>query len=271
MHAANNRPMSFRGVRQIFLYNWHFYAATVVFDLAAAVLIRFSSSAWMRLFICVIAVAATFWALSSLLVSHYVYDRSPLCQWNWLRKVLKEPPGHWANIHAGLDQTSESLMQMFPDGRRRVLDIYVRSEMGEPSIERARRSALPAAAAEAANPFALPLENGECDAVFVIFAAHELRKRKSRIQFFREILRALTANGCVVLVEHLRDWKNFLAYGPGALHFFSRREWLGVGSGAGFSVSSEIGVTPFVRCFVLAKTAGGSTVDLRQNGNAPCD
>jgi SAM-dependent methyltransferase len=162
-------------------------------------------------------------------------------------------------------------MQMFPDGRRRVLDIYVRSEMGEPSIERARRSALPAAAAEAANPFALPLENGECDAVFVIFAAHELRRRESRLQFFREVFRALKPSGCVVLVEHLRDWKNFVAYGPGALHFFSRRDWLGASREAGFTVAGETSVTPFVRCFVMAKPASGTTGDLRQNGNAPCD
>ena len=256
---------------QIFLYNWHFYAATFVLDLLAVVLlIRLSPPAGIRLAIYLIAAMATFWALSSLLVSHYIYDRSRLYQWNWLPAVLKKSPGNWVNIHAGLDQTSDSLMRLFPGVRRRILDIYVPSEMSEPSIERARHYAQPAATPEKANPLALPLENCECEAIFLIFVAHELRRREARLQFFHEICRALKPSGRVVLVEHLRDWKNFLAYGPGALHFLSRREWLATGGQAGFNVTDELGVTPFVKCFVLAKPAAGSTVDSYQSGNTSC-
>ncbi|HEV2729335.1 MAG TPA: class I SAM-dependent methyltransferase, partial [Terriglobales bacterium] len=211
-----------------------------------------------------------FWAVSSFFVSHYIYDRSRLYRWNWLAAVLKENPGDWANIHAGLDQASNSLMRLFPGTRCRILDIYVSSEMSEPSIARARHHAQPAATPVKANPLALPLENCECETVFLIFVAHELRRREARLQFFREICRALKPSGCVVLVEHLRDWKNFLAYGPGALHFFSRREWLAVGGQAGFNVTEELGVTPFVRCFVLAKPTTGQTLDSHQFGSASC-
>ncbi|HEX9111244.1 MAG TPA: class I SAM-dependent methyltransferase [Terriglobales bacterium] len=254
---------------QILLYNWHFYAAAVVLDLLAVLWMRFSPPAGVRVVVCLAAAVATFWALSSLLVSHYVYDRSHLYQWNWLPSVLKEDPEDWANIHAGLDQSSESLIRLFPNARHRILDIFAPSEMSEPSIDRARRYTLPAVAAEKANPLALPLEDCECDAIFLIFVAHELRRRPARLQFFHEICRALKPSGCIVLVEHLRDWKNFLAYGPGALHFFSRREWLAVGAQAGFNVTSERSVTPFVRCFVFIKTTG-STLDSHLSGSAPC-
>jgi SAM-dependent methyltransferase len=258
-------------VWQIFLYNWHFYAAALVLDLLAVLLLmRFSPSAEIRLAIYVIVTVATFWALSSLLVSHYVYDRSHLYQWNWLAAALKKSPGNWANIHAGLDQTSDSLMRLFPGARRRILDIYVPSEMSEPSIERARDHAQPAAVAEKADPFALPFEDCECDTIFLIFVAHELRRREARLQFFREISRALKPSGSVVLVEHLRDCNNFLAYGPGALHFFSAREWLAVCGRAGFDVTDELGITPFVRCFVLAKRTAGEGFDSHQSGDAPC-
>lgn len=268
MHAANSQPNSFSGVWQIFLYNWHFYAAALVLDLIAVVfLVRFSPPAAIRLTVMLGSAIASFWAVSSLLVSHYIYDRSRLYQWNWLAAVVKRNPVSWANIHAGLDQTSEALIRLFPAARRRILDIYVSSEMSEPSIERARHHMETAAAPEKADPLALPLKNCECDTVFLIFVAHELRRQEARLQFFREVGRALKPSGCVVLVEHLRDWKNFLAYGPGALHFFSRREWLTVGSQAGFKVADELRITPFVGCFVLAKTPA---VKPDPSGSASC-
>jgi SAM-dependent methyltransferase len=254
MHAANSQPSSFSGVWQIFLYNWHFYTAALVLDLiAVAFLVRFSPPAAIRLAVVLGAAIASFWAVSSLLVSHYVYDRSRLYQWDWLTAVVKGNPVSWTNIHAGLDQTSIALIRLFPAARHRILDIYVPSEMSEPSIERARHHMETSIPAEKADPHALPLNNCECDTVFLIFVAHELRRREAKLQFFREVSRALQPSGYLVLVEHLRDWKNFLAYGPGALHFFSRREWLTVASQAGFNVADELRITPFVRCFVLAK------------------
>jgi SAM-dependent methyltransferase len=254
MPADTQQSWRFNGVWQIFVYNWHFYAATVVLDLFAAVIwIRISLPAGIRVAAFLIAGVATFWALSSLLVSHYVYDRSHLYEWNWLAEVLERRPDCWSNIHAGLDQTSDALRRLFPATRSRILDIYIPEEMTEPSIERARRRASAAARTERANPFELPLDDNECDTIFLIFAAHELRAEESRRRFFGEVCRALKPGGCVVLVEHMRDWRNFLAFGPGFLHFFSRRAWLGVGVDAGFRVAGERDITPFVRCFVFAK------------------
>jgi SAM-dependent methyltransferase len=260
MRAGDNQSGSFSGAWRIFLYNWHFYAAALILDLIAAVfLFRFSSPATVRFAVVLGAAISTFWALSSLLVSHYVYDRSPLYQWNWLREVLKRTPASWVNIHAGLDQSSEALIRLFPAAKRRILDVYVSSEMSEPSIARARRHIEAAAGTEKADPRALPLKNDECDTVFLLFVAHELRRQKTKLQFFLEMGRVLKPGGCVVLVEHLRDWKNFLAYGPGVLHFFSRREWLSVGNQAGFKLAEELRITPFIGCFVLAKNPGSQS------------
>jgi hypothetical protein len=60
---------------------------------------------------------------------------------------------------------------------------------------------------------------GACDTVFVLFAAHEIRDRVRRVTFFRELARVLSPNGQILVAEHLRDWRNFLAFGPGFLHF----------------------------------------------------
>jgi hypothetical protein len=63
----------------------------------------------------------------------------------------------------------------------------------------------------------------------------------------------LTTLGSVILVEHLRDWLNFVAFGPGFFHFVARREWLHLAQATGFSVAKEIRLTPFVRAYRLER------------------
>ena len=74
------------------------------------------------------------------------------------------------------------------------------------------------------------------------------------MNLLRQTARALDDQGCVVLVEHLRDWKNFLAFGPGFLHFHSRRSWLRTIHDAGLAIVQEGSITPFVTCFVLCRS-----------------
>ncbi len=253
--AIAKHSSRYQGVLQIFIYNWTFYVAACLIDILAIIVTSQLVLPWMVL-ICVYGIAGlvTFWGLSSLLVSYYVYDRSQLYGWRWVPVLLNRAPRSWANIHAGLDQTSDPLLVMFPGTERRILDIYTPPEMGERAIERARRSAT-TPFAEPANPFALPLRDQTCDTIFLIFAAHELRRHNARVDFFCELRRALEPGGSILLVEHLRDWKNSLAYGPGALHFFSRSEWIKVGSDSGLHVAREMSVTPFIRCFVFVAAA----------------
>ena len=58
----------------------------------------------------------------------------------------------------------------------------------------------------------------------------------------------------MVLVEHLRDWVNAVAFGPGFWHFHSETTWRHDLREAGLRVEAERKVTPFVRCFTLGKT-----------------
>lgn len=253
-HPAELPRRRFEGVSQILIYNWHFYAAALTLDLAIALLlIKLPINAAWRPALYLIAIPPTFWALSSIFVSHYVYDRSPLYRWQWLQTVLDRDAGSWLNIHAGLDQSTAPLSRIFPDAQITSLDIYTPTEMSEPSIARARRRA-PAASDQTANPAALPFADAAFHTVMLIFAAHELRSHDAKLALFRELHRILKPKGRIVLVEHLRDWKNFLAYGPGFLHFFSRREWLAVCNEAGLGLFHERTVTPFIKCMALARS-----------------
>jgi hypothetical protein len=121
--------------------------------------------------------------------------------------------------------------------------------MPEPAISRARRLHPPLRPASPAILDALPAPAAACDTVFVFFAAHEIRDRVRRVTFFRELARVSSPNGQVLVAEHLRDCRNFLAFGPGFLHFYSRGEWLRVAREAGLVLEAEAGLTPFVRCF----------------------
>jgi SAM-dependent methyltransferase len=199
--------------------------------------------------------AGVLWSVSSLLVSHWIYDLSPLSRWDWLARLLPAPPQRWASLHAGLDETFGALKRVFPtaspeDGQ--ILDFFDAVEMTEPSIVRARHLSLDRTATPA-DFRALPLANGSQDAIFLIFAAHELRRPESRERFFLEIARALAPGSRAVLVEHVRDKWNFLAFGPGFLHFLPRREWLRLAAVAGLIVREDFRITPFVAVLVLEK------------------
>lgn len=161
--------------------------------------------------------------------------------------MLPVPPRQWVNIHAGLDETSGLLAALFPMAEGRVVDIHDAAEMTETSIGEARRIA--STTAPAGDWRALPLFDKSCDAAFLIFAAHELRRHDARVTLFREIARSLRTAGSLILVEHLRDSANFLAFGPGFLHFLSRGAWRRAARAAGLEIRSESSITPFVRVF----------------------
>lgn len=242
----------YQGLQQIFHYNRPFYTRALAGAVAAIIL-----SMWLpfaiRAVLLLTAAAAVFWMCSSLLVSHYVYDRSPLYSLRWLKECLSGPPESWVNIHSGIDETSRVISTMFPGSQGRIFDIYDPREMTEPAIDQARR--ITNAPAATADWRALPSPDEAFDAAFLIFSAHELRRHEARVQLLREVDRVLRIGGELVIVEHLRDLPNFLAFGPGFLHFFSRRTWQQAANAVGLGIRRHRTLTPFVHVFVLWRPA----------------
>jgi SAM-dependent methyltransferase len=241
----------YQGMLQILRFNCRFYAGALGLLIAAFFLAAHLSAPW-RMLLSTAALPALFWMCSSLLVSHYIYDRSPLYNLSWLADNLSQRPGKWLNIHAGLDEISPLVADLFPSAEGRVLDIYDPGEMTERSIAVARQTS--GSKSESSPWAALPLPTGTFDAAILMFTAHELRRAASRVQFFLELSRVLRKGGEIALVEHVRDWPNFLAFGPGFLHFFSLLSWRRTALAAGFEVRTEFRLTPFVEVLMLRRT-----------------
>ena len=242
----------YQGVIQILSYNRVFYAATAA-CIASAMVGALFADGLLRLGILTAVVTALGWTVVSLAVSHYVYDRSPLYGLSWL--ALR--PKVWANIHAGLDETSETLQARLPGSESFIWDVFDAEQMTEPSIAQAR--ACPrSAGSRAASWRNLPVKTETLDAVFLMFVAHEFRRADARHGFFREVARVLKNGGSVLVLEHLRDLPNFLAYGPGFFHFQSRATWEAAFQAAELTLRSDQRITRFVHAFELAKSPQGN-------------
>ena len=244
---------SYQGVFQIVRFNWRSYVVAILVIGTALIASSFLSSST-RLIVLACALPPLFWTATSLITSHYVYDRSQLYELNWLDEVVPVAPLKWINVHSGFDETSELLAAKFPHAESEAVDIYDPEVMTEPSIAIARHLKPGSIKATAARYDALPIATSSVDVAFLIFSAHELRHHNQRVAFFTEIARILTPGGNIILVEHLRDLWNFLAFGPGVFHFFSEQTWRRAALDAALLVHADRSITPFVHVYDLRKT-----------------
>ncbi|MHA3772521.1 class I SAM-dependent methyltransferase [Verrucomicrobiota bacterium sgz303538] len=237
----------FEGVWNIVRFNWPMYASS--FGVCAASFawaVWMPNPQWLALAVAAGGSASLLLSLSSLAVAHWIYDRSELYRWGWLPGVLGMAPQRITNIHAGFDEASDALRDLFPKAELTVLDFYDPARNTEPSIERARRWAPATVPAIRVSVDDLPVTSGTQDLVLMFLSAHEVRSAPQRVALFREAARILGNEGRVLVVEHMRDWPNFLAFGPGFLHFHSDRAWRQALSDAGLYIERRLRVTPFI-------------------------
>lgn len=246
MERIKRKPL--QGVYNIVRFNWHFYV--IAFVLLTGL---FFAKEYLPtnlhfitdLFIILSALAV----LVSLSISFYIYDLSNLYTLNW----LAVSPQKMVNINAGFDETSALLKQKYPMAELEVFDFYDPSKHTEVSIERARRAYPVFPGTKTISTTNVPLKENCTDIIFLILAAHEIRKENERVVFFKQLQNALTSTGKIIVVEHQRDLANFIAYNFGFFHFHSKLTWKTAFKNSNLALEKEFKITPFISTFILTK------------------
>jgi hypothetical protein len=253
MEAILRRP--FQGVTNIIRFNWHFFLGGGIFLVAALSALFFTGNE-LRTAILLASACICLSVCISLAVSWYVYDFSPLYEFQWLQMFTTSKTMRVVNLHAGFDETSQIIRQRFPQAQLQVFDFYDAEKHTEVSVKRARRIYAPFPGTTSISTEHLPLSDRSAEMILNIFALHEIRNREERIRFMNMQRNALTVGGACIVMEHLRDTPNFLAYNLGALHFFPRKEWMITFAAAGLRIQKSFTVTPFVTVFILKPDYG---------------
>ena len=242
----------FQGVLNILSFNRHFY----VFGLAALALLLagYLLLKWPAPLFWIVVAAFAYGLIMPLLVSAYVYDFSGYYEFNWIEPLVRDADKIKliVNINAGFDETSYILKSKFPHSDLQAFDFYDAKRHTEAAIIRARKVSLVFPNTRQVTSNSFPLQDQTVDLVLLLSAAHEIRSHAEKIQFLKECHRLCKPGGKVVMVEHLRDFPNFLAFSVGFTHFFSRSTWKNAFERAGFATFHETKFTPFMSIFECA-------------------
>lgn len=242
----------FQGVWNIIRFNWHFYLFASVLAIGILLLRNYLPDAY-HIYISILLSLLIGTTFISLLVSFYIYDFSDLYKLDWLKGLEIPQSCKILNINAGFDETSVLLKGKFPDSELIAYDFYDPAKHTEVSIKRARKAYPPFPDTQQVTTSNFSLQDNYADNIFVILSAHEIRSNEERAIFFREIERVLKPGGNIVVVEHLRDIPNFLAYNIGFLHFISRSAWCNTFGDANLKILREQKITSFITFFILGK------------------
>jgi hypothetical protein len=230
------------GTVKVMRFNWPKYALAAGTPVAAVAARLLGAAPAAILGLTIVALAAAVWTVTSVAVTWWVYDHGDVYGVIADRST-GAAGGPWVAVHAGFDDATARVAAV--RGRPAAV-LSLRSAAGA-SIDRAARAhPAPGVPVRAGR---LPLAPGRTARLFLSFSAHEVRDRTDRAALFAAVAAALCPGGEVVMTEHVLDTANVAAYGPGALHFRTRRSWLRFAAAAGLDLVDERRLTPFVRSF----------------------
>ncbi len=249
--AQKMKRKPFQGVVNILGFNRHFFLTGFSILLVLTIGVPCTSGSIRTLILILIFLGS--WSMSiPIIVSYYIYDLSGFYELKWLSNLNAKAGDRIACVNAGFDETG-SLIREKLNTSIFTFDFYEIDKHTEVSIKRARDKYPPDQNAIRLSDYGSPLAHAPFDFIFVVFAAHEIRDQTERSAFFSCLRKSIADNGRVVVIEHLRDLPNLVAYTIGAFHFYSKNNWRNVFSASDLKIENEIKHTPFVSLFQLKK------------------
>lgn len=245
---TTRRP--FQGVLNILSFNRHFYIIGI--GILALITVSHQLFEWSDLLYWIIIAAFLYGLIMPLIVSAYVYDFSRYYDFQWLKdcSIDESKVKKILNINAGFDETSCIIKDNFPKADLKVFDFYDAQRHTEPAIVRARKVSIVYPDTQQMQSNSMPLPDQSVDLIFLLSAVHEIRSNEEKVKFLKECRRLCKPEGKIIMVEHLRDLPNFLAFSVGFTHFFSKAVWKNAFSHAGFASFKEVKFTPFMSIFI---------------------
>lgn len=251
----------FQGLWQIVRFNPWFYVVAIGGLLVGAALTPWRWELLPPLLQVVLLAGyglACWWTLASLVVSHWVYDRSDWpcgCWFQWI--VVGAPIERILNVHAGFDETSDRLRAWLPEASVQSLSLFDPARLTERSIHRAAAYRPSPSDERVGSPEEWPITPQTFDHVCFLLSAHEFRRHEERVALLQRAVESLASREgtTIVLAEHVRDLANFIAFGPGFTHFHSVTSWQQAWTDAGLKLDCGFKVTPFLRVWKLRPLA----------------
>lgn len=239
----------YEGMWNVVRFNWPKYA------LGCSGIGAAFGCAWLfpdaRLLFVPLSLLVTVVVLLPLLASHVIYDRSTLYRMPWLDGLHARPPRHVINLNAGFDESSVILHERFPASELTVVDLFDAARCTEPSIVRARKAYPPYPGTLLTTDGVLPVLSDSVDLVVAFLSLHEVRAHADRVALLMEIRRTMTADGHLIVTEHLRDLPNSLAFTIGVFHFHPKEAWTRAFREAGLHLIAEHRTAGFLTTFIL--------------------
>lgn len=240
------------------LYNWPIFAGILFFGLVTLSLGLLMSTAWAWLLI--VLGCGSFAVITAILLATYlVYDRGQQREYDRLAELGQVGQANVVlDITAGKLRGTRGLLSHFKNGHYFLIDIYDSQKMPDQALSRARQMEPPLEAGrriyrQPGQPDKLPVPHRWADVIYCNFSLHELPHAADRQAIFNEFSRVLKPGGRILIAEHGRDWRNFLAFGPGVFSFFSPVTWQKHFQAAGLTVQHHEPWRGLVHLWVVGK------------------
>jgi len=245
-----NSRSKFQGVKNIINFNSHQYITALVSILISFIFysINFLN---LKIIFLILIILISFNVLSSIIFSYIIYDKSDLYRFDGIRFSGENLT--ILNITAGFDETTVILKNKFPNSDFLVLDFYNEETHTELSIKKARKIYPQGEDVVKIITTDIKFRENFADKIFLIFSLHEVRNRREKIKFINELYRVLKDGGEIVIIEHLRNLNNFIAYSVGFFHFYSDNYWRNVFKESKFIDIESFKINSFIKLYNLKK------------------